>query len=272
VTAVLDEIVRWASGRPDVRAVLLTGSHARGDADSSSDLDVELYTTEPERYAGRDWMAEIRPVWVHLGFEPVPGRPTRTRLTIFAGGDKVDFVVGPVELLERLAGGLDDLHERGYRVLLDRDGVAPRLPPASGRAPAVALPTEEELRDVVEEFWFEAWHIPKYLDRRELWVVKHRDWTMKELLLRVLEWEAATRALDPWHIGTRIGDWAPPEARGRLQAAFGRYDAAEARGALLATIDLFADVARTVAARLELRYPGEVEEPLRAYVEAAVDA
>lgn len=272
MTALLDEIVRWAAERPDIRAVLLTGSHARGDADALSDLDVELFTTDPERYAGREWMAGIRPVWVHLGFEPAPGRPTRNRLTIFAGGDKVDFLVGPVELLERLAEGLDDLHERGYRVLLDRDGLAARLPRASGRPPVVALPTEEELRDVVEEFWFEACHIPKYLRRGELWVVKHRDWTMKQLLLRVLEWEAATRGVDPWHIGTRIAEWAPPEVPERLQSAFGRYGAEDALRAFRATIDLFADVSRTVAARLDLSYPAEVADPVRAYVEAEVAA
>lgn len=272
MTALLEKIVRWAAGRADIRAVLLTGSHARGDADASSDLDVELFTTEPERYAGRDWMAEIGPVWVHLGFEPEPDRPTRNRLTIFAGGDKVDFLVGPVELLAGLADGLDELHERGYRVLLDRDGLAARLPPASGRPPAAAPPTEEELRAVVEEFWFEAWHIPKYLARGELWVVKHRDWTMKDLLLRVLEWEAATRAVDPWHIGTRIAEWLPPAARERLEQAFGRYDTDDAWRAFVATIDLFSEVARTVASRLDLHYPAEVEDPVRAYVEAAADA
>lgn len=272
MTALLDEIGRWASARPDIRAVLLTGSHARGDADASSDLDVELFTTEPDRYAGGGWMAEIRPVWVHLGFEPAPDRPTRHRLTIFAGGDKVDFLVGPLELLEGLAEGLDDLHDRGYRVLLDRDGLAARLPPPSGRPPAEEPPTEEELRAVVEEFWFEAWHIPKYLARGELWVVKHRDWTMKLLLLRMLEWEADTRGVDRWHIGTRIADWTPPEVHARLAATFGRYDAADARRAFLAAIALFAEAGRTVADRLGLRYPDEVEEPIRRYAEAAVAA
>jgi aminoglycoside 6-adenylyltransferase len=272
VTTLLDEIVRWASGRPDIRAVLLTGSHARGDADASSDLDVELFTTEPDRYAGRDWMTEIRPVSVQLGFEPAADRPTRNRLTVFAGGEKVDFLVGTVELLAQLAAGLDDLHERGYRILLDRDGLAARLPPATGSPSPAALPTSGELRDVVEEFWFEAWHIPKYLARGELWVVKHRDWTMKQLLLRVLEWEAGTRGVDPWHIGTRIAEWAPVELRDRLEATFGRYDAADARRAFLATTDLFADVARTVAARCGLGYPDEMEEAIRGYAEAALDA
>jgi hypothetical protein len=33
-------------------------------------------------------------------------------------------------------------------------------------------------------------HIPPYLARGELWVVKFRDGTMKRMLLRLVEWDA----------------------------------------------------------------------------------
>lgn len=277
MSALLDEIVAWAERRDDIRVVLLTGSHARGEADRHSDLDVELFTTRPEHYAGREWMAEIRPVWAQLGFEPGPDRPTRNRLTIFAGGEKVDFLVYELAWLRESAdrGRLDALHERGYRVLLDRDGLAARLPLPSGRPPLPPPPTPDELLAVVEEFWFEAWHIPKYLDRGELWVVKLRDWTMKELLLRMLEWEAATRLdgpLDVWHIGTRIASWATEDEWRRLQEVFGRFDADDARRALLATTLLFADVSAAVAERIGATIPAELATELPAYVAGATGA
>ena len=71
----------------------------------------------------------------------------------------------------------------------------------------------------MEEFWFEAWHIPKYLKRNDLWVVKFRDWTMKQLLLRMLEWHAiATNgpALDISHIGVHMKDWTRSDWLGAL--------------------------------------------------------
>jgi aminoglycoside 6-adenylyltransferase len=262
--ALLDEILRWAHRRDDLRAVVLTGSHARGQADALSDLDIELFTTDRARYERRDWTAEIRPVWVQLGFGPTEERPYVVRLTVFEGGEKVDFSVGSIAVLQSLveAGELSDLYERGYRVLVDKDGIAAKLPAAGGSPPPAEVPTEADFEAVVEEFWFEAWHIPKYLERGELWVVKLRDWTMKGLLLRMLEWEGLTRDVDVWHIGIQLEHWAAPGAWGNLHRAFGHFDAEDSRRALLETTALFVEVSRTVATRLSFRYPSELEEAI----------
>ena len=165
------------------------------------------------------------------------------RLTVFDGGQKVDFAVAPLEVLAEQVerGRLSAIYVRGYRVLLDKDGVAARLPRPRGRVTAPPLPDETAFRAVVDEFWFEASEIPKYLARDEPWVVKFRDWTMKTLL-RMLEWHAvATRGADAdvWHIGRHLRDWAAPEFVGRLGIVFGRFDRTDSWQALLATCDLF---------------------------------
>lgn len=56
---------------------------------------------------------------------------------------------------------LDELYEQGYCVLIDKNGLTARLPPPSYSPPARRPPTGEEFRATVEEFWFEAWHIPQ---------------------------------------------------------------------------------------------------------------
>jgi aminoglycoside 6-adenylyltransferase len=265
-----EQIRAWADARSDIRAVVMTGSTVRtdGSADSTSDLDIELFTTTPELYASTTWTSEIRPVWVQLCFEPDDELDYRNRLTIFEGGQKVDFRVASIAAMERMvsSGVLDEVYERGYRVLLDKDGITDGL--RSPTPPAQALPSEAEYQAAIEEFWFEAWHIPKYAARDDLWVVKFRDWTMKELLRRMLEWDAVARnpATDVWYIGTKMSRWTTPAQWSDLQETFGRFDAGDSLRALYATCSLFSEVARDVGDRLGFTYPSAVERSILGYI------
>ena len=271
----LAQIVSWAEQRPDIRALVLTGSRARhdGTADELSDYDIELFTTDQARYeADSAWLAEIREVWVCL---PLRGEGEHDeylmRLVVFAGGAKVDFGIAPVALLADTVAGhqLNDLYERGYEVLLDKDGLGAQLVDASHEPPLRLPPAEEEFAAAVEEFWFEAYHIPKLLERNDLWVVKLRDWTMKQRLLQMLEWNAIARngdQHDVWHIGTRMAEWTAPEVWERVQEVFARFDAADSARALEATTALFHDLATETAAAFGFAYPVELDEAISKWV------
>jgi aminoglycoside 6-adenylyltransferase len=275
--AFLNTIVEWASGRPDVVALIMTGSRARPDGivDAFSDYDLEIFTTDPSVYTSSDeWMREIEDVWVYLPTTSSRGR--ETRLVVFQGGKKVDFSIWPAGALERTVElqKLDDLYERGFRVLADKTGVASHLPSPSYAPPVRHAPAETEFRAAVEEFWFEASHIPKYLKRDDLWVVKHRDWTMKQLLLRMAEWHAIAShgaGYDTWHLGIRMKHWVPPEVWQRLQGVFGRFDAADSGRALLETISLFRDLATETAVLLQYQYPQAADEAISGYIREVED-
>ncbi|MCK2241427.1 MULTISPECIES: aminoglycoside 6-adenylyltransferase [unclassified Crossiella] len=247
----------WAAGRADIRLVLRTGSRARrdGTADAFSDHDIELFSTDPDFYAeDADWPAELGPVLVSVGLDGPWDNPAR--LVLFTDGVKADFQVVPLSLLDELAGELDELHERGYEVLYDPDGLAARLPAPTGR-PRPEPVTEPDFQELCAEFWFEIAHLPRYLARGELWVAKSRDWTTKELLQTLVEWHAqAVRGadLDVWHGGTRMRDWAAPGVWDRLPSTFGEFDAADARRAAHATGVLFAELAREVAKAHDFTY------------------
>jgi len=76
-------------------------------------------------------------------------------------------------------------------------------------------PTVAALLETINEFWFEAIHVAQFIRRREFWVVKHRDWTVKGNLLRILEWHAHCTRKEPantWRLGRRISSWADNEA------------------------------------------------------------
>ncbi|MEW2528519.1 aminoglycoside 6-adenylyltransferase [Streptomyces sp. NPDC047071] len=268
---IAERVRAWARGREDVRAVLRTGSRARrdGTADAFSDHDIELYTTDPDRYEDGAWVEELGPVVVQVGLEGPWDNPAR--LVLFEGDVKVDFQVVPVGLLATMAAdGLDDLHERGYEVLWDPDGAAARLPAATGRV-AAELPDAEEFEELCAEFWFEIAHLPRCLARGELWVAKSRDWTTKELLQSVVEWHALTRegtGHDVWYGGTRMRQWAAPEVWERLPETFGGFAAADALRAARATADLFAHLAKEVAEAHGFPYPHKAEQAIRPTLDA----
>ena len=265
----LDSVSAWARRQADVVAVVMTGSRARDDGaiDPYSDYDIELFTEDPARYEGLEWLSEIGPVWVCLP-QTSEGHPTR--LCFFDGGVKADFMIVPAIVLDTMVEhqSLSDLWQRGYRVLLDRTGLTARLP-APSEKPAVSLPpTEDGYLDTHTVFWFEAAHIPRYLVRGELWVVKFRDFTMKQALLKMIEWQATARSADAdvWYIGTKAKAWTSPDVWERLHETFAHFDAADSWRALLATLSLFRDVSSEVADSYGLEYPRKMDEAITTYV------
>lgn len=46
----IDEMTQWATTRPEIQALALVGSHARGTAKKDSDIDLILMTNRPDDY------------------------------------------------------------------------------------------------------------------------------------------------------------------------------------------------------------------------------
>lgn len=267
----LQSVLDWAGATDAVLALIQTGSLARqdGSADEYSDLDIEIICSDPETLAtDDDWLRQIGPVVTVLRLDAGHDQPWPTRLAIYRGGVKIDFTVAGIERLHRMIGpeGLDDLYARGYRVLLDKAGITASLPPPPYRFPAESLPSQQEFQASVEEFWFEAFHVPRYLARGEPWLVKQRDWTMKTLLLRMAQWHAAAVQhgnVDVWHNGLRMDQWTDRDTWQAMQQVFGRFDATDARRAFEATVRLYGRLGREVAERARLEYPQACEDQIQ---------
>ena len=268
----LARIVEWARADANVLALVMTGSRARGDGsvDEFSDFDLEIIAERPEALIRDDaWLRRFERVWVCL---PTIKSPRyETRLVFYEGGYKVDFSLCGAERVGEMAeaGALDDLYERGYRVLLDKAGISERLPMSTGKFPTKQLPGQHEFAAAVEEFWFEAAHIPRYLLRDGLWVVKFRDWTMKSLLLKMIEWHAVARSQQPvdvWHIGVHMKAWVDEETWDELQAVFSRFDRQASWDGLLATTRLFRRLGTETASLSGLEYPANADASITGYL------
>jgi aminoglycoside 6-adenylyltransferase len=254
---------RWAEARPDVRAACVLGSQARRDkpADEWSDLDIVVFADDAERLLrSMDWIREMgEPAITFL--EPTATGDGLERRVLYEGGLDVDYSIFPAEELDAL--GEDDLAEaqgvvaRGIRILVDRDGALARLARSAPEPKLPAAPQQEQLDELVNDFWYHAVWAAKKLGRGEVLTAKGAvDSYMKRRLVRLLEWHA--RAADPhidtWHDGRFFEEWADPRALVQLRDAFGYYDADDVARALAVTMDLFRWVARETAERLSLSY------------------
>jgi aminoglycoside 6-adenylyltransferase len=271
-TQLLTRITRWAESNANVIALVMTGSHVREGAapDKYSDLDLEIIAEQPELLSGDNtWIEGLGAVWVKQFFNE--GQPYPTRLVLYEGGTKVDFTLAGRDRIVDMQKGLDPLYKRGYRVLIDKKEITIGLPPSTGEFPIKEPPSQREFDEVVNEFWFEAAHIPRYLVRDELWVVKFRDWTMKENLLKMIEWHAIAHRSDPvdvWYIGSHMKEWVDPAIWQELNEVFSHFDKQDSWRGLMKTTDLFGRLARETANQTGLDYASKVEAALSGYIKS----
>lgn len=231
--ATVDQLLAWARRDDNIRAMVLTGSAARGTADMLSDLDIELYVTDPAPLLNHnDWYQQFGQVLVVEALENEGWNPTR--LIYYAGG-KIDFTVLATSLLER---GVE--FDRAFRVLVDKDdqGDAFRSVPLAPAQP----PSEEEFLRYVNWFYAALIMWSKQVARGDLWAAKIRDWGSKEILLRMLEWDHKARKgweYDTWHLGIRLREWADPALLPAITATWCGADPVESVRAIRASLSLF---------------------------------
>jgi aminoglycoside 6-adenylyltransferase len=284
-----ERLAAWAKTRPDIRAAIVVGSRARADhpADEWSDLDIVIIARDPERCLARtDWLQDIGNPWLTF-LEPTATGGEMERRVLFEGGFDVDFAVIPNSKVKRAARFLPALKRlpilfrllpkrvaqqmmqdvaaaahvfaRGARVIVDKDGLAGKLPLILSGSQPYRPPPQPEFLEVVNDFWYHTVWTAKKLRRRELWVAKSCcDTYMKRLLLRMIEWHArATKGWDhdTWEGGRFLEEWADPRALEGLRDAFAHYDEDDMCRALFATMDLFRWLAIETAGRLGYLYP-----------------
>lgn len=116
----LESVRRWAAARPDIAAVLLVGSWARGEAGSGSDVDLVILAEAPGRLlADQGWLDEMGAVIsVH---EEDWGRVQSLRVT-YASGREVEYGLTDRNwLAEPLDPGTAAVLSGGFKMVFQRD-------------------------------------------------------------------------------------------------------------------------------------------------------
>ena len=262
---ILDRMVAWAGADPNVRALVLVGSRAGPPPpDDLADIDVQVYAREREPFTTSDaWISEIGSPWLCVSDDYAEGGiAVPTRLVIFEGGAKADFAFYP-------AGAVSAAIEtrRPHRTLVDKDRAFDRSGSGTRRARQSTPPGAGEFRRVVEEFWFEAYHVAKYLVRGELWLAKSRDWAAKRFLLRMIAWHEAFvcgQLRDVDFTGARSTMSA--ETWEALQRTSAGSDREASWDATVAMMELFRRLAEETAPSLGLLYPAEIGDRMFEFI------
>jgi aminoglycoside 6-adenylyltransferase len=260
-----EKIVDWAAQQPHIRAAIIAGSTEQEaiPVDEWADLDFEFFVTDLDAFISEvSWIGDFAPVWTYLRMDEQEGP---VFLVICEGGEKVDFHFFHVNELERMIRdqALPGSQRRGYRIIVDKDGLARKLPPPFKKPPSIPKPNKDKFGFEIKAFWFGALYVAKQIQRRNLWVVKFRDWTMKENLLKIMEWYAQSTQnweMDTWFGGHHIQTWIDGQTMGELHNAFGHFDPEDSWQALFATMNLFRRLAMDVATDLRCKYPVALDQ------------
>ncbi len=270
---VLQKIINWAQAEDPIRALILQGSRAKErSADELSDYDISVYCKTSKPYTeAEEWLSQIGQVWVcvkeTISFiqETFP-----TRLVIFAGGIKVDFSFLSLDCLDRMTEGpLTDEHNQGYQILLDKDHMTQGLQKPIHKEQKEKKPSKEEFLRIIQEFWFEAYHVAVYLKRKDLWSVKFRSNAMNSFLLTLIEWEAESR--NGWNkkispIGRQMASWTLPSIWQQLQSIFAHFDAKDSWRALFHSLTLFRQLSLDLSRQLGFDYPEALDKNMSGFI------
>jgi len=205
------ELVRWAGAEDNIRAILITGSAARGQTDALSDLDIELYVRDAwplfTQGAWYERLGDVLVVEALANPERIP-----TRLVYYVGG-KLDFGIAYASSLT------GSHHARPFEVLVDKDGVASAL--AVDAAKEASLCSD---------------------------IAMMRAWDTNQNLLRMTELGHKARyglSYDTWFLGKHLQRWADHDVVADVKRCFAKFDTSQIAEALVSSTDLFEKLAVT---------------------------
>lgn len=258
-------VSRWADSEENIRGLVVVGSRASPDfaADSYSDLDMVLFTTEAEKYApDPSWLSEIGTVW--LSYLNTTGAGDPEWLVVFEGGLKCDVVIAKANIGLSLSQSISaspylEVFRRGMRILLDKTGSTFGQSIDSMAVERPGYPAPEEFRMAVDGALISAGRLAKYLRRGDLWRSQQvNNGEMKHRLLVLIEWQAIVAFgpnLDAWYEGRNLMEWAAPQVIESLPTIYASYDYADLKRALNATLKLIESLATEIASRLGYDFP-----------------
>ncbi len=272
---IIDNFIRWGESSGKLYVAAIVGSQARMDrpADEYSDLDIIMVVDDPADFLSSDgWLYEIGQFYVSFVENTVNGDTERR--VLFADALDVDFVLMPVDCIDALDGEALSILGRGYSILVDKIGFRNLLHQFDIAKQAYTSPSEKDIDNIVNDFWYHAVWTAKKIRRGELWTAKLcLDSYMKSKLLTIIECHAHAmhgESYDTWHAGRFIEKWADRWIIEKLPQCFSRYNEQELKAALLATMDLFRAIAMETAEKLNFTYPSDADRFATAWVVAAL--
>jgi len=265
---VIERLQHWAHTNDFVRAMILTGSRAdpRYATDLLSDYDIELYVSSVRPFMNDGWLSFFGDVMSRWPLKPGPtfDKEWITRLVLFENRVRIDFQITAEEPVD------SEIHDSGFRVLVDKHGLADDLKAPTFSRNLTTRPTRDDYEALVNEFFWDATYVAKHLWRDEIYFAKYMLDSMIrfEHLRRIIEWYIGAR--NDWSVGTgRYGRLfkrhLDPQTWAEVEATFVDADIAKNWQALFNVIGLFRRLAEYVAGDLGYDYPDKLDNKVTDY-------
>lgn len=120
ISLFLNSIKQWANQNDDIKALILVGSYARGEAREDSDVDLVIITSNSDAYINNNFIDNFGKVkefkkenW---------GRVTSIRVWYANNGLEVEFgITTPIWVDKPLDDGTFRVLSDGYKVIVDKE-------------------------------------------------------------------------------------------------------------------------------------------------------
>jgi predicted nucleotidyltransferase len=244
---VVSRFVDACSADHRIVAAFLFGSHARGEADEYSDLDLGVITSDD---ALENVMAE-RTAFVRRLGEPVFMEDfghDRIAFFILTDGTECEVVFGR-------EGALEELDVGPFVTLVDKRGILdgaelplPQPDPDERR---------EQLRQVLNWFWHDLSHFMAALGRGELWWAYGQLEALRRYCVNLLRIEHGAEAQEEAY--EKVEKAVPVSELAALQPTFGPMERDAILRAALDIVSFFREHAPQVAVAYGSEYPAELE-------------
>jgi aminoglycoside 6-adenylyltransferase len=265
---VLAQFDEWAQGNDLIRAATLTSSRANPvrETDILSDYDIELYVADLDPFRQSDeWLSHFGEVIVRWPFYPMDsGWEGITRLIIFRDNVRIDFQIHVAAIIAA------DAYDDDYRILLDKDGLMAGLRPPTHSEHLVKKPTRDEYEVLVNEFWWDAHYVPKYLRRDELpFAASMLGQAVRDQFLHtVLEWYIGLQ--NDWSVNTGVRGrkfkrYLDEQTWMEYESTFAGAAIEEQWRAFFNAVALFRKMAKYVGDHLGYPYPEAVDKEMTEY-------
>jgi Nucleotidyltransferase domain len=253
--ALFENARRVCEGDQRVRALWLSGSLARGDADAASDLDLLVAVRDDavDEFARgwREWLARITRTVIARPLPFLPG----SFYSVTPGRERLDVVVEAV-------GKLGATFFRTRRVVFDRDGLD-ALIPAPAPAPG---PSRERIGYLIEEFFRDYGMFDVGVTRRDLLLGNEAIHLVRSLLYQLFC--EANAPLAPSGLKQWSAKLTPAQRELLERLPTGGSDFGAMVAAHEAVSQAFAASARAIAKAHGVVWPEELEASTRRHLRA----
>jgi len=266
---IIDTFKRFSEENEWIRAAVLTSSRVNPmtKTDFLSDFDIEMFVNNIDIIKKNDdWLKPFGEILVRWPFYPKATFNNNwiTRLILFKDGNRIDFQITDNKTIKPVN------YDYGLKILIDKDNILKDMPKPTFSFFNIKKPSEDEYTILVNEFWWNATYVPKYLWRDELPFAKTMmgQSVHDKYLHKIIEWYIGSE--NNWDVNTGTcgryfkkflskENWKHYE---ETHTGANLYDNWES---FFKAVDLFSKLARKVGKKLGYIYPVNLEKEMKSY-------